>query len=166
MLFNKKSQSQEIKTKARRGLTSSFSKSQLNYVADTSAIISRFLLKLIKRGLTGNIIIPNAVMAELENIANKGREEGFQGLEEITKLHKLKQIKISFSGLRPNEHQIRFAKSGEIDALIRETARKSKAILITADLVQAKTAQAYGLQVIYLKPKTIKQKKKFLFWKR
>jgi ATPase len=61
--------------------------------------------------------------------------------------------------------QIKYAKSGEIDALIRDTARKNRAILITADLVQAKSSQAYGLQVIFLRPKIIKKKKRFLFWK-
>lgn len=106
-------------------------------------------------------------MAELENLANKGREEGFIGLEEITKLHQNKQIKLYFQGTRPKEFQIRYAKSGEIDALIRNIAKKNRATLITADLVQAKSAQAYGLQVIFLRPKIIKKKKKgFLFWKR
>jgi ATPase len=58
--------------------------------------------------------------------------------------------------------QIKYAKSGEIDALIRETAIKNQAILITADLVQAKSSQAYGLRVLYIKPKRKKRKKRFL----
>lgn len=166
MIFKKKIKTQDIKQKARRNLNSKFSVSYKNYVADTSSVISKFLTFLIRKGLKGKIIIPNAVMAELENLANKGQESGFQGLEEVAKLHKIKQIKLFFSGLRPNEHQIRFAKSGEIDALIRETARINKAVLITADLVQAKTAQAYGLEVLFLKPKLNKKKKGFWFFKR
>jgi len=84
-------------------------------------------------------------------------------------LHKLKhsyKIQVYFEGARPNEMQIKFAKSGEIDALIREIALKNHAIIVTADLVQAKTSQAYGLQVLFLKSKSKKEKKKFLFWKR
>lgn len=165
MSFFHKSRTKEIKQRARRGLNNKFSQDMKTYVADTSAIINKFLPKLIHKGLKGKLLVPNAVMAELENQANRGREEGFLGLEEVAKLHKQKQLKIFFSGLRPNEHQIRFAKSGEIDALIRETALKNKAILITSDLVQAKTSQAYGLEVIFLKPFIKKQKKGFLFWK-
>jgi ATPase len=161
----RKRTSQEIKNKARRSLNGKISRKKRTYVVDTSAIINKFLIRLIKKGLIGRIIIPNAVMAELENLANKGHEEGFIGLEEIAKLHYYKQNRILFLGLRPGEMQIKYAKSGEIDALIREIARKNRAILITADLVQAKSSQAYGLQVIFLKPR-IKKKKKFLFWKR
>ena len=72
--------------------------------------------------------------------------------------------------------------SGKITAIVRfdddidknfhvyysEIARRNKAILITSDLVQAKTAQAYGLEVVFLKPKIKEEKKKFWkrFWKR
>jgi len=167
-MFKRKNKSRDIKKKARRTLSSQFSKEKKNYVADTSAIINKFVSSLIKKGLQGKIIIPNAVMAELENLANKGREEGFLGLEEVSSFHKLKhrfQIQLYFQGLRPNEMQIKFAKSGEIDAVIREIAIKNRAILITADLVQAKTAQAYNIPVLFLKPKE-KKNKRFLWWKK
>jgi len=163
MLKKKETRSQKIKRKARRNLKTKIKTTQETYIVDTSSVINKFLPRLLKRGLKGKIIIPNAVISELENLANKGAEEGFVGLDEIAKLHKYKQIKISFVGKRPNELQIKYAKSGEIDALIIELARKNKAILITADLVQAKSAQAYGLKVIFLKPKVIKKKKKSFF---
>jgi len=169
-MFSKKLKTQKIKSKARRTLSSKFVKQNKNYVIDTSAVINRFISHLIKKGLNGKIIIPNAVMAELENLANKGREEGFVGLDEIASFHKLKHnfpVQIYFYGNRPNEMQIRFAKSGEIDSVIRDAAIKNKAILITADLVQAKTAQAYNIEVLFLKPKIKKQKKSFFkFWKK
>src|SRR3989344_2186796 len=164
-----KHKSRNIKARARRSLTRNVGIQARNYVVDTSSVINKFLPKLISQGLKGKMIIPNAVMAELENLANKGKEEGFIGLEEVAKLHKLKEkVKIYFEGTRPNEMQIKFAKSGEIDALIREIARRNKAVLITSDLVQAKTAQAYGLEVVFLKPKIKEEKKKFWkrFWKR
>lgn len=163
-IFSKKTNTQEIKKRARRTLSKNFSKESKSYVIDTSAVINKFIHPLIKKGLKGKIIIPNAVMAELENQANHGRQEGFTGLEEIASLHKIKDIKIVFEGLRPNEMQIRYAKSGEIDALIREIARNTKSILLTADLVQAKSAQAYGLEVLFIQPKFIPVKKKF--WSR
>lgn len=170
MRKRKITRSQKIKTKARRSLNTRLRPKVRNYVVDTSIIINKFFSSLIKKGLRGKLIIPNAVMAELENLANKGLEQGFIGLEEVAKLHRLKKqnkIQIYFYGVRPNEMQIKFAKSGEIDALIREIAIKNKATLITADLVQAKSAQAYGLNVLFLRPKQkIKKKSFFSFLKK
>ena len=170
MVFHKQkiSRSQQMKTKARRTLSAGFSTQKNNYVVDTSAIINKTLRSLIKKGLQGRIIIPHAVMAELESLANKGREEGFIGLEEITELHHLKErVKISFDGIRPLSHHIKYAKSGEIDALIRQSAIKNHATLITSDLVQAKSSQAYGLKVIYIKLQEAKPDKKwFGFFKK
>ena len=136
-----------------------------------AVLFQNFLLILVKKQkIKGKLIIPNAVMAELENLANKGIEEGFLGLEDIAKLHHLKRqykLSIYFEGLRPNETQIKYAKSGEIDALIREIAFKKRAVLVTADLVQAKSAQAYGIKILFMKPRFKKQFKKkfFLFGK-
>jgi ATPase len=169
-MLKKKTKAQDIKNRARRTLSSRFVKDKKIYVTDTSAVINKFVSSLVKRGISGKIIIPNIVMAELENMANKGREEGFLGLEEVASFHKLKRkfpIQLFFYGERANEMQIKFAKSGEIDAAIRNIALKNKATLITADLVQAKTAQAYDIPIVFLKPKIIKQKKPFFkFWKK
>lgn len=121
------------------------------YVIDTSAIIERAVSKLANQNnIKGNIIIPNAVIAELENQANKGQEIGFLGLEEIQELQKLKNLKVSFAGERPTETQIKFAKSGEIDAYIRDIAFKRKATLVTADKVQAESAKAFGIKVMHI----------------
>ena len=93
------------------------------------------------------------------------------GLEDIARLHHLrKQYKFSifFEGIRPTDSHIKDAQSGEIDALIREIAFKNHAVLVTADLVQAKSAQAYGIPVLFLRARQKKQlkKKKFLFFRR
>ncbi len=136
------------------------------YLVDTSAIIFKKISRLAKKGLKGTVLIPNAAIAELENLANKGQDVGFNGLEELAKLHHFHNLKLTFIGPRPSEHQIKFAKSGEIDALIRDLAYQNKAVLITADNVQAKSAQAYGLKVWFIKIRfKPKPKKRFLFWK-
>jgi len=163
-MAKQKSRTQIIKDRARRNLNKTFEKRQKTYVTDTSAIINQFLPGLIERGLSGKLIVPNAVIAELENLANKGNEAGFIGLDQVANLHKLKKkfkIAVIFDGPRPEMKHIRFAKSGEIDALIRGLAFKHKATLITADLVQAKSAQAYGLNVLFLRPKPVEKKKKW-----
>ncbi|MFH1591928.1 MAG: PINc/VapC family ATPase [Candidatus Woesearchaeota archaeon] len=129
------------------------------YVVDTSAIIEKAVTELIKKKkIAGTILIPNAVIAELENQGNRGLEIGFIGLEEIQEIRKSKKVKLEFVGDRPNELQIKFAKSGEIDALIREIAFKEKAILITGDFVQAESGKAFGLEVIHLERKEPKEK--------
>ena len=140
---------------------------QESYVVDTSAIIHRKVSKLAKNGFKGTILIPNAAIAELENLANKGQDVGIKGLEEVAKLHSFKNLTLKFIGPRPSEHHIKYAKSGEIDALIRSLASTYHANLITADIVQSKSAAAYGIKVLFHKVRFKKPKKGFsLFRKR
>jgi len=101
------------------------------------------------------IIVPEAVIAELEAQANNGREIGFSGLNELQQLSKMaeeKTIELKFSGIRPSLEQVKLASGGEIDAMIRGIAIDNKARFITSDFVQAEVARAKGLDVIYLKP--------------
>ena len=134
------------------------------YVPDTSVIIEGIVSKLIaKNEIKGTIIIPNAVVAELESQANKKREVGFLGLDELKKLQELKKenkIDLRFVGERPTVDQIKYAKSGEIDALIRKIAYEESATLITADIVQSQSAMVYGLTVKFIEHKIPKSKLK------
>ena len=130
------------------------------FVPDTSVIIEKAISKLInEKKIKGTILIPNAVVSELENQANHGLEIGFLGLEEIQQLQKIKgkSIKLDFIGERPNEMQIRHAKSGEIDASIRDLAYKRKAVIITADKVLAESGKAFGLEVLYFNLRQAKE---------
>jgi ATPase len=139
-------------------------KKQGRYLVDTSVIAQKKLVRLFRKKLQGEVLIPNAVIAELENLANRGNEAGFDGLEEVAKLHKLKpRVQIKFIGLRPTGHQIKYAKSGEIDALIRELAFKNHATFITADIVQSKSAMAYGIRVFFIKTKKPEPARKRFF---
>jgi ATPase len=126
------------------------------FVLDTSAVIEKIpSIKIHDKSIaSGKIIIPHAVIAELENQANRGKDIGLIGLEEIQELREIckknEKIKLEFLGERPSEHQIKFAKSGEIDAYIRNLADIHNATLITADLVQAESAKALGIKVDYI----------------
>jgi ATPase len=136
------------------------------YLVDTSAIIHRKVSKFAKQGrIRGLILVPNAAIAELENLANKGQDVGIKGLEEVANLHHYKSLKLKFVGPRPSEHHIKYAKSGEIDALIRSLADTYHATLITADIVQSKSAAAYGIKVLFHKVRFKKPKKRFFFFK-
>ena len=121
-------------------------------VPDTSIIIESYISKNIKNILFKELIIPEAVLAELEHQANEGKASGFLGLKEIKQLRGLSQDKfvINIIGERPRANDIRYANLGEIDNLIRETAHNEDATLITSDKVQARVAEAKGIKVIYI----------------
>ncbi|MGP8204104.1 PINc/VapC family ATPase [Methanoregula sp.] len=126
-------------------------------VPDTSVLIDGRITSMIKAGeyKGATIIVPEAVIAELEAQANNGREIGFSGLNELQSLCKMaeeKTIELKFSGIRPTLEQVKLASGGEIDAMIRGIAIENSARFITSDNVQAEVARAKGLDVIYLKP--------------
>ena len=125
-------------------------------VPDTSVLIDGRITSMIKAGeyKGATIIVPEAVIAELEAQANNGREIGFSGLNELQSLCKMaeeKTIELKFSGIRPTLEQVKLASGGEIDAMIRSIAIENSARFITSDNVQAEVARAKGLDVIYLK---------------
>ena len=132
----------------------------MKIVPDTSVIVDGRITKLVMgKDYHGcEVIVPKAVISELENQANKGRETGFNGLGELKHLQKLcaeGKLKLSYVGRRPTSDEISLAKGGEIDAMIRDTAGENGAILITSDRVQREVAEAQGLDAIYLKPEMI-----------
>jgi len=125
-------------------------------VPDTSAVIIGAVSELIENGDFDypEIIVPEAVVCELEHQANANRAEGRKGLEELKKLQEMQEdgeLAISFKGKRPTNYDIRYAKSGEIDSIIRDLARSEFATLLTNDKVQAEVAKAQGIPVHYFK---------------
>jgi ATPase len=129
----------------------------MKIVPDTSAVIDGRITQMIRTGEYKDaiIIIPEAVVAELEAQANQGREIGFSGLTELQDLSRIAKegtIQLRFVGERPTLDQVKLASGGEIDALIRNAAIEHEAQFITSDVVQAEVARAKGLDVTYLKP--------------
>ena len=125
-------------------------------IPDTSAIIEGAISKIIaKEDLDyPEIIVPEAVVCELEHQANANRNEGINGLKELQKLQEAQdngELAITFKGKRPTNYDIKYAKSGEIDSLIRDLARSEFGTLVTNDKVQAQTAKAQGISVYYFK---------------
>ena len=125
-------------------------------VPDTSVIIEGLLSEKVRNNQikSTEIIIHEAVIAELEHQANLGKAIGFLGLDEIKRIKKLsteKGFELSFKGSRPKAAEIRHASLGEIDSLIRQLAYDEDAILITSDKVQSEVALAKGMKAIYYK---------------
>lgn len=124
------------------------------FVADTSVIVDGRLTQYLETlGEKVKVVIPEAVVAEIEHQANEGKAIGHVGLEELKKLRKMAdgdKILLEFYGERPELWQIRRAKAGEIDHMVREVARELNAVLITGDQVQRDIAIAKGIEVVYL----------------
>jgi ATPase len=130
---------------------------ELCIVPDTSVIIDGRITAKLRAGEYNDatLFIAEALVAELEAQANKGRETGFKGLEELKELSEMAKrgdIRIEFTGKRPSLEQIKLAPSGEIDSIIRAVAVEKKALFITSDKVQAEVGRAKGLNVEYLYP--------------
>jgi ATPase len=123
-------------------------------VPDTSVIIEGLLSEKVHNDhiKSKEIIIHEAVIAELEHQANMGKAIGFLGLDEIKRIKKLslqKGFELLFKGSRPKAAEIRHASLGEIDSLIRQLAFDEDATLITSDKVQSEVAIAKGMKAIY-----------------
>lgn len=123
-------------------------------IPDTSAVIEGAVSKLLDENNLDypEIIVPEAVVCELEHQANANLEKGLKGLKELQRLQEAEyegDIAVTFKGKRPTNYDIKYAKSGEIDAIIRDVARSEFGTLLTNDKVQAETAKAQGIDVIY-----------------
>lgn len=126
-------------------------------VLDTSVIINGAVSRLIQSGELSDvvIIVPVAALDELQAQASKGRTEGMTGLSEIKKIREIgaeKGVELQFVGERPSLEDIKLARGGRIDAIIRDVAKKEGATLYTSDYVQFLVAEAEGVPARYIMP--------------
>jgi ATPase len=132
-------------------------------IPDTSVIIDGIVsTKIEKKEIIASVIlIHEAALAELEHQANLNKAIGFLGIDEIQKIKELSKkhnFEVQFSGKKPSSAEIKYAKLGEIDSLIRDLAYDEDATLITADKVQAKIAEAKGIKHIFIEAEVISKK--------
>ncbi|MDW8063192.1 MAG: HAD-IA family hydrolase [Candidatus Caldarchaeum sp.] len=135
-------------------------------VPDTSAIINGSLTQLVETGQIdgAELIIPAAAIDELQAQASQKREPGFVGLNELKKIRSLApqhNITIRIAGERPSLEDIKLARKGRIDALIREVAKRENAVLHTSDYVQSIVAETEGVAVRYFPPTELPPKMSF-----
>jgi ATPase len=131
----------------------------MKIVPDTSVIIDGQISSRVDDGefADATVIIPEAVVGELEAQANDGRETGWEGLAELQRLVELDEsgtISVEYVGRRPESVEKRDADEGDIDALIRDIAADHDATLITSDSVQAEVARSTGVEVTEFEPVT------------
>ena len=131
-------------------------------IPDTSAVIIGAVSDILEKEDLDypEIIVPEAVVCELEHQANANRSEGHKGLRELQKLQALQdegELAITFKGRRPTNYDIRYAKSGEIDSIIRDLARSEMGTLLTNDKVQAEVAKSQGIPVYFYEQKIMEK---------
>ena len=141
----------------------------MDIVPDTSVVVDGRVSERVRAdadpdstaagtGFAGaTVVVPEAVVGELEAQANDGRETGWEGLSELQRLVELDAdgtIDVEYVGRRPQAIEKREAGEGEVDALIREVAEDRDATLVTSDDVQAEVARAKGLDVAFLDPRS------------
>ncbi len=125
------------------------------FVLDTSVIINGNVPEIIQNKIKQNsqIIIPIAVLDELQAQASMNKSHGLEGLLEIKRIRhecKARKISLEFAGTRPTIEEIRLAKHGRIDAIIKDIALENDATLITCDYVQHLVSEAHGIKSIHI----------------
>ncbi|MEN2974034.1 MAG: ATPase, T2SS/T4P/T4SS family [Candidatus Caldarchaeales archaeon] len=112
-------------------------------LVDLSAIQLKLVSHLVGKGLLkGRLIIHRLLLSEIEKYAVGGDTLAMDGLEELERICKMKNVEISYIG------EVDEGSENNRLKLIEE-ARKLKATLITCDPITAKLAQAVGVEVLY-----------------
>ncbi|MEE6210996.1 PINc/VapC family ATPase [Salarchaeum sp. III] len=129
----------------------------MKLVPDTSVVIDGRVSAGVASGeyADATVIVPEAVVGEIEAQANSGRSTGWDGLSELQRLADLADdgdIDLQYVGDRATEEDIKRAAAGAIDAIIRDVAVEYDATFVTSDIVQSEVAKAKGLDVQYLEP--------------
>jgi ATPase len=131
---------------------------RMEIVPDTSVIIDGRVSERVREGdfAGATIVVPEAVVGELENQANAGRDTGWDGLAELEALVDLEadgDIGVEYVGDPASPAASERAEEGAIDALIREVATERDATLFTSDMVQADVAAATAVDAEYVEPR-------------
>ena len=124
-------------------------------ILDTSVIISGLFTAQVESGNIRNseIIIPQAVVDELQSQASQKKDQGFSGLREIKNLKDLSKnfgLEISIRGNHLSSEDIRMARKGKIDSIITDIAKQNHGTLYTSDKVQHLVAQTEGITSVFL----------------
>jgi len=128
----------------------------MKIVPDTSAVVDGRVSERVESDGIETVLVPEAVVGELESQANDGLDTGWAGLEELQRLAGLADegdVGVRYVGRRTKPSEATGAHEGDVDALIREVAEDEAATLLTSDVVQSEVAKAKGLDVEYVEPR-------------
>lgn len=132
----------------------------MKLVPDTSVVIDGRVSERVETESTDDdisILVPEAVVGELEAQVNAGEETGQSGLSELQRLIELAdadRVSVEYVGERAASTTAQYAENGSIDGIIRAVADEHDATLFTSDTVQADVAEAKGITVEHVAPNT------------
>ena len=132
----------------------------MNVVPDTSVVVDGRVSERVENETfeDASIHVPEIVVTELESQANRGKDTGWDGLDELELLDEYAddgRIDLEYVE-RPPARSDRRSYGGTNDAIIRSIAFDYDALLFTSDLVQSRVARAKGIDVDYVEPYTRK----------
>jgi len=123
---------------------------------DTSALSEGVVSKLLEENRIAfdELIIPEALVSEVEYQIEQNKAFGFLGIEELEKLKVLSsnKFRIRFSGRKPSHFELERMSLFEMDSMVRDLAYDEGACLITANRFQEKLALSKGIDVFFVKP--------------
>lgn len=133
---------------------------EIRVCPDSSAIVAGVFTTWLEENLRSSngvtIFLSRAVIAEIENLANRRSSIGLNALRELRKMEEMIRLqgngKIEVVGRRPNEDDLTLNRN---DALIRETAKKHQATLLTCDRTQADLALIETVEAIHFRRRKI-----------
>jgi uncharacterized protein YacL len=117
---------------------------------DTSAIIDRRMLDVMRLGLiSGTVLVTEGVLRELKHIADSQdtvrRERGRKGLDALASIKKLRFLKVVVLDDGAN---MQTGKKQEVDELLITVAKKYKCSLVTCDYNLEKKAAIQNIRAI------------------
>ena len=125
------------------------------YVIDSSVIVDGRLTEEVRAAALDQttLIIPEAVLAELEHQASRGQEIGYTGLNELQSLQELAKkhaLELRYAGERPQPDANGQIKSNAVNHFVWHLAETEQATLMTSDRLQSLVAKAKGIALRFL----------------
>jgi ATPase len=120
------------------------------YVVDVDSVLDGSIRAMVERGeIRGKVVILKSLVEYFHKEASSGRSLGYTGLEELRRLLELQNPDVEVSVVEDEKRSPKDYDVYMVKTAIRDYAWRVGATLVTSDSVQASTAGALGLPVIY-----------------
>ncbi len=120
------------------------------YVVDVDSVLDGSIRAMVERGeIRGKVVILKSLVEYFHREASSGRSLGYTGLEELRRLLELQNPDVEVSVVEDEKRSPKDYDVYVVKTAIRDYAWRVGATLVTSDSVQASTAGALGLPVIY-----------------
>jgi ATPase len=125
------------------------------YVVDVDSIVDGSARAMIERGeVRGKIVVLKPVVEYFSMEARAGRTIGYTGLEELRRLLELQRPDVEVSVVEDERRIVKDYDLHSVKSTVRDYAWRVGATIITSDSIQASTARALGIPVLYSRKTT------------